>query len=80
MSIQTANTWLLNEFYKFYLKDTLNVIIDSINKDNFVETLSDFVTANKTYTDGSYYRYFICDRTNSRFYRLTVYNALVNGQ
>ena len=51
MSIQTANTWLLNEFSKFYLRDTLNVIIDSINKDNFVEKLSDFVTANKTFAE-----------------------------
>lgn len=51
MSIQKANTWLLNEFSKFYLRDTLNVIIDSINKDNFVEKLSDFVTANKTYAE-----------------------------
>lgn len=51
MTIQTANTWLLNEFSKFYLRDTLSVIIDSINKDNFVVKLSEFVTANKTYAE-----------------------------
>lgn len=51
MTIQTANTWLLNEFSKFYLRDALSAIIYSINKDNFVETVSDFVTANKTYAE-----------------------------
>lgn len=51
MTMQTANTWLLNEFSKFYLRDTLSVIIDSINKDNFVVKLSEFVTANKTYVE-----------------------------
>lgn len=51
MTMQTANIWLLNEFSKFYLRDTLSVIIDSINKDNFVVKLSEFVTANKTYAE-----------------------------
>lgn len=51
MTIQTANTWLLDEFSKFYLRDTLGVIIDSINKDNFIEQLSNFVTTNKTYAE-----------------------------
>lgn len=51
MTIQIANTWLLNEFSKFYLRDALSAIIYSINKGNFVVEISGFVTVNKSYAE-----------------------------
>jgi len=51
MTIQVANNWLLNEFSKFYLRDNLNLIIDSINKESFIDKLSNFVNENKTYAE-----------------------------
>jgi len=48
---ETAQLWLLGEFSKFYLSDKLKLIIDSLNEENFVSELSDFVTQNKTFAE-----------------------------
>lgn len=51
MTIHTANFWLINNFRKFYLSDNLFLIIGSINKENFIQELSDFVDANKEFAE-----------------------------
>ena len=42
---------------------------------NLTTTFSKPITGNNLNTDGSYYRIYITDTTNNRFYRCTMYNA-----
>jgi len=84
MTVQAANNWLLNEFSKFYLRDRLNLIIDSIDKTNFVQKLSEFISLNKVYAEDEIKMNFpsesanLIEQLNSLNYELLnkSYNAL----
>ena len=47
MSKQQAKTWITIEFMQFYLNEEIALIADSLTEQNFVSSVSDFVTANK---------------------------------
>ncbi len=57
MTIQTANSWLLNEFTRFYLSEKLTPILSTITINNFIEMLSGFVTTNKEYAEAEITKY-----------------------
>jgi hypothetical protein len=47
MSKEQAKTWITIEFMQFYLNEEIALIADSLTEQNFVSSVSDFVTANK---------------------------------
>lgn len=48
MSKEQAKTWIVTEFMQFYLNEQISLIVDSLNEQNFVSSVSDLVTANKS--------------------------------
>jgi hypothetical protein len=47
MSKEQAKTWITTQFIEFYLNEEIALIADSLTEQNFVSSVSDFVTANK---------------------------------
>lgn len=48
MSKEQAKTWIVTEFAQFYLSEQISLIVDSLTEENFVSSVSDLVTANKS--------------------------------
>ena len=51
MSEIQAKAWIEIEFTPFYLRDKVYLILDSLNENNFVSSLSDFVNDNKSFAE-----------------------------
>ena len=48
MSKEQAKTWIVTEFMQFYLNEQISLIVDSLTEENFVSSVSNLVTANKS--------------------------------
>lgn len=48
---ESAKSWLLSEFTRFYLSEKLSLVVDSLTEENFVTDLTAFVTQNKTFAE-----------------------------